>query len=348
MIYTKKYGNILDYNKEEIERIMLKNEEKKFRAKQIVEWIYDKKAKDFSAMTNLSYLLREFLKNNFYYQFLEVIKENSSKESKTKKYLFKLPDGNTIESVLLFYDDRTTACISSQVGCALKCKFCATGKGGFIRNLTTGEIINQILSMEHYSKTKITHVVYMGMGEPLLNYDNVIKSIQILQKLKKISARRITVSTSGIAPKIKEFADLETQIRLAISLHAPNDKLRNSLMPINRKYPIVELFDSLIYYQRKTQRRITFEYIMIKGINDTEEEALELSKLIKDFKIKCNVNLIPLNPVDETLKRSSPITIKKFMKILKDNGIETVVREEKGTEINGACGQLRSKNFIEK
>ncbi len=292
--------------------------------------------------------LQEFLKNNFHFEFLKKKEEHSDQATKTKKYLFELPDGNTIESVLLFYKDRTTACISSQIGCALKCKFCATGKSGFLRNLSVGEILNQILSMEHYSNSKITHIVYMGMGEPFLNYDNVLKSIEILQKVKGISARRITISTSGIAPKIKEFADLKSQVRLAISLHAPNDLLRNYLMPINEKYPLVNLFDSLIYYQNKTQRRITFEYIMIKGINDTEEVAIELANLIKNFNIKCNINLIPLNPVDDELKRSSPKIIRKFMKILRDNNIEVVVREEKGTEINGACGQLRAKNKIEK
>ncbi len=348
MINAKRYGNILDYSLKDLQDIMIENGEKKFRAKQILEWIYDKNAKDFSSMTNLSYDLREFLKNNFHFEFLKKKEEHSDQATKTKKYLFELPDGNTIESVLLFYKDRTTACISSQIGCALKCKFCATGKSGFLRNLSVGEILNQILSMEHYSNSKITHIVYMGMGEPFLNYDNVLKSIEILQKVKGISARRITISTSGIAPKIKEFADLKSQVRLAISLHAPNDLLRNYLMPINEKYPLVDLFDSLIYYQNKTQRRITFEYIMIKGINDTEEAATELANLIKNFNIKCNINLIPLNPVDDELKRSSPKIIRKFMKILRDNNIEVVVREEKGTEINGACGQLRAKNKIEK
>jgi 23S rRNA (adenine2503-C2)-methyltransferase len=347
MLNSKKYGNILDYSVEELRDIMLENGEKGFRAKQIFDWIYKKNVKDFSSMTSLSYNLRNFLKENFYYEFLEKVEVSSSESSQTTKYLFKLPDGNTIESVLLFYKDRTTACISSQVGCPLKCKFCATGKGGLTRNLSTGEILNQILSMEYYSKTKITHIVYMGMGEPFLNYDNVLKSIEILRNTKGLSARKITISTSGIVPKIREFTDLNTQIRLAVSLHAPNDYLRNRLMPINKKYPIVDLFDSLMYYQNKTQRRITFEYIMIKGINDTTEIATELANLIKNFKIKCNINLIPLNPVDDELKRSSPKAIRKFMKVLRNAGIEVVVREEKGTEINGACGQLRSKKIEE-
>ena len=347
MLNNKKYGNILDYSIEELKEIMLENGEKSFRAKQIFDWIYKKNVKDFSSMTSLSYNLRNFLKENFYYEFLEKVEVSSSESTQTSKYLFELPDGNTIESVLLFYKDRTAACISSQVGCPLKCKFCATGKGGLVRNLSTGEILNQILSMEYYSKTKITHIVYMGMGEHFLNYDNVLKSIEILRNVKGLSARRITISTSGIVPKIREFADLNTQIRLAISLHAPNDYLRNKLMPINKRYPIVDLFDSLMYYQNKTQRRITFEYVMIKGVNDTTEIATELANLIKNFKIKCNINLIPLNPVDDELKRSSPKAIRKFMKILRDAGIEVVVREEKGTEINGACGQLRSKKIEE-
>ncbi len=343
---AKKYGNVLDYDLEELQEILAQSGEKKFRAKQIFQWIYDKNSMGFGNMTNLSYELREFLKDNFYYKPLKILDKSISSQGDTIKYLFELPDGNTIESVLLYYKDRTSVCISSQVGCALNCKFCATGKGGFKRDLSVGEILNQVLSIEYYSNTKITHIVYMGMGEPFLNYDNVLKSTKIFMGLKNISARRITISTSGIVPKIKEFAEEKSQIRLAISLHAPNDPLRDILMPINRKYPLVELFDALMYYQSKTQRRVTFEYIMIKKLNDSEEIAIELLNLIKNFKIKCNINLIPLNPVDDELERSSPKTIRKFVNILRDGGLEVVVREEKGTDINGACGQLRSKNKI--
>jgi 23S rRNA (adenine2503-C2)-methyltransferase len=252
-----------------------------------------------------------------------------------------LLDGENIESVAIFNGNRTTACISSQVGCQLGCKFCATGASGFVRDLSVSEIVGQFLAMEKRVGKDINNVVYMGMGEPLLNLDNVLKSIRILNspKQRKLGIRHISISTSGIIPGIDALADFELPVRLSVSLHAPNDRIRSKLMPVNNMYPLSELMKALQNYQEKTGERITIEYIMINGVNDSEERAYELVSLLSGLDVY--VNLIPYNPVTDKYERSPQKKVKDFFRILKKLEIEAEIRKEKGTDINAACGQLR-------
>jgi len=339
--------NILNFNYEELKSEIENMGWEKFRADQICDWVYHKKVFDFAKMTNLSKVCREKLRDIYYIQPLRILEKRVSKKDKTTKYLFELEDGNTVESVLLFHRNRITACISTQVGCPLKCAFCATGQGGFVRNLETSEIISQILTMEKDENVKISNIVYMGMGEPLLNYDKVIKSVKMVvdPKMLGLSQRHVTISTAGIVPKIYDLTQEGLNIYLSVSLHAPNNRKRDRLMPINYKYPLEELVQAIKYYLEKTNRRVTIEYILIKGFNDFKEDALELAELLKGLKV--NVNLIPYNPIDiPGLERSSKKNIKEFESILKLKGIEAVVREEKGNDIDAACGQLRTRRLV--
>ncbi|MBQ3468690.1 MAG: 23S rRNA (adenine(2503)-C(2))-methyltransferase RlmN [Bacilli bacterium] len=334
--------SIYDLSFEELEEYILNNGGKKYNASQIWEWLYIHKVNSYEEMTNVKKELLEKLNSNFSIALLDV--EKIERDSDVNKYLFKLDDGNYIEAVLMKHDYGNSICISSQVGCNMGCKFCESGRLKKRRDLTTGEMIRQILQVEDDLGDRISHVVVMGIGEPFDNYDNVIKMIKIINHPKglAIGARHITVSTCGIIPKIKEFMNLDLQVNLAISLHAPNDKLRSELMPINKAYPLKDLMKVLKEYTEKTNRRLTFEYIMLKDINDSEECALELVSLIKG--INSYVNLIPYNETENLeFNRSNLVQINKFYDILKKNRINVTIRREFGGNISAACGQLRSR-----
>jgi 23S rRNA (adenine2503-C2)-methyltransferase len=294
-------------------------------------------------MTNLSKDFREELKQKCKVTDTKIKLKQVSKDG-TIKYLVEYPDGECVETVLMRFDNRAnlTACVSSQVGCAVNCSFCATGKGGFKRNLDYKEIIEQVLTIQRDTGLKVTNIVFMGQGEPMLNLDNVLKALKIFNDDFQIGARRITISTSGIISGINKLADMDLQSTLAISLHAPNHELRKKLMPIENKYPIEDLKKALINYVEKTGRRITIEYILIHGFNDTPQVAKELAQLLKD--LKCNINLIPYNSVIENdYKKPSNSNIMKFKYLLEHSGKKVTVRLERGADIDAACGQLRGK-----
>ena len=328
-------------SQKEIEKITDELHQSKFRARQIHNWIYLKSAKSIDEMTDLSKDFREDLKKIAKVTDVKIkIKQESS--DGTLKYLIEFPDGECVETVLMRFDNRAnlTACVSSQVGCAVNCSFCATGKQGFRRNLTYREIIEQVLTIQRDTGLKVTNIVFMGQGEPLLNLDNVLKALCIFNEDFQIGARRITISTSGIIPKINELSEKELQSTLAISLHAPNHKLRAELMPIENRYPIDKLKEALVNYINKTGRRITIEYILIHNFNDTTECAKELAYYLKD--LKCNINLIPYNSVSDTkYTKSSNNDIMKFKYILEHSGKKVTVRLERGADIDAACGQLK-------
>ena len=328
---------------EEITKLTDELKGSKFRAKQIHNWIYSKSVSSIDEMTNLSKDFRENLKK------VATITESKIKTKQTSsdgtlKYLIEYPDGECVETVLMRFDNRAnlTACVSSQVGCAVNCSFCATGKRGFIRNLTYQEIIEQVLTIQRDTGLKVTNIVFMGQGEPLLNLNNVLKSIDIFNNDFQIGARRITISTSGIVPQINKLAEHELQSTLAISLHAPNHKLRKTIMPIENKYPLDELKKSLLKYIEKTGRRITIEYILIKDFNSDINSAKELAEFLKE--IKCNINLIPYNDVTNTgYTKPSNNEIMKFKYLLEHSGKKVTVRLERGADIDAACGQLSGK-----
>lgn len=335
--------DILNFSYNDLKDDLEKNLKfKKFRTDQILDWIYNKHVFNFEEMTNLSKEARDKLSEYYCISNPEIVDIQKSRQDDTTKFLFKLKDGALIESVVLYYPNRISACISSQVGCALKCTFCSTGQLGFTRNMTSGEIISQILAMEKYLDIKINNIVYMGMGEPLLNYDNVINSIMNLnnKKMKNLGARHITISTSGITDKIIELGNLDIEIRLSVSLHAATNYQRDQLMPINTKYPIEELIQACQIYQEKTNKRVTFEYIAIKGFNDSKEDANNLAKLIGN--LKSMVNIIPINPNPAGYEKPKREHLIKFANVLKEKGIDTVIRAEKGTDIDAACGQLKA------
>ncbi len=328
---------------EEFEKIALNLKASKFRARQIHNWIYLKSVKSIDQMTDLAKDFREKLSEIA--QITNVkIKSKQTSQDGTIKYLIEYPDENCVETVLMRFDNRAnlTACVSSQVGCAVNCKFCATGKIGFIRNLTASEIIEQVLTIQRDTGLKITNVVFMGQGEPLLNLDNVLKALEIFNKDFQIGARRITISTSGIIPKINKLADLNLQSTLALSLHAPISEIREKIMPIENKYSLDELKKALKNYTDKTGRRITIEYLLIKDLNDNVEMAKQTAIYLKD--IKCNINLIPYNPVDKNeFKKPDNNSIMKFKYILEHSGKKVTVRLERGADIDAACGQLAGK-----
>jgi len=312
-----------------------------FRAKQIFKWIY-KGYTQFEQMTDLPKGLVKKLKSSAYISMIDIYKKYESDLDGTVKYVFSLKDKNIVESVKMKYSFGITACISSQVGCPMGCAFCASTIGGVVRNLSWGEMADQVLAIEKDSNQKARRVVIMGSGEPLLNYDELINFLKVLNSplAFNIGYRRITVSTCGIIPEIINLSKENMPINLAVSLHAPNNDIRNVLMPINKRYPILQLLDACKYYIINTKRRITFEYALIDRINDSEECAQELSELLKN--LLCHVNLIPLNPVDgNKFNRSNPSQVRKFERILLDNGISTTVRREMGSDIEAACGQLR-------
>lgn len=315
----------------------------KFRARQIHNWIYLKSVNSVEEMTNLSKDFREKLS-----EVAEVsktkIKTKQVSTDGTIKYLLEFEDGNCVETVLMRFDNRAnlTACVSSQVGCAVNCAFCATGKRGFVRNLTPSEIVEQVLTIQRDTGLKITNVVFMGQGEPLLNLNNVMEALDIFNEDFQVGARRITISTSGIIPQINKLAQMELQSTLAISLHAPIGSLREKIMPIEKKYPLTELKKSLKNYIEKTGRRITIEYLLIKDLNDTVEVAKELANYLRD--IKCNINLIPYNSTEKNeFEKSSQNSIMKFKYILEHSGKKVTIRLERGADIDAACGQLSGK-----
>lgn len=335
-IYNLTIEELIDY--------FVKNDDKKFYATELFSWLYDKEKRitSFDMATNLSKTTREKLAKDFIVSNINIVTVEEAKD--VKKYLFKLNDGEHIEAVLMYHDYGNSLCISSQVGCNMGCKFCESGRRKKVRNLETSEMVEQILKVEKDSNIRISHVVIMGIGEPFDNYENICKFIKIINHSKglNIGARHITVSTCGLIPKILEFKDFPYQVNLAISLHASNDKLRKEIMPIAKVYPLKELIDSIKEYIEKTNRRVTFEYILLKNINDSKENALELVKLLKG--INAYVNLIPYNETEALqFERSNALTIARFYDILKENNITVTIRREFGGDISAACGQLRSK-----
>lgn len=318
-------------------------EESKYRAKQLHNWIYLKSVSSFDEMTDISKKTREKIAEIADITDVK-IKDKQISTDGTIKYLLEFADGNCVETVLMRFDNRAnlTACVSSQVGCACNCKFCATAKLGFIRNLTPQEIIEQVLTIQRDTGLKVTNIVFMGQGEPLLNLDNVLKAIDIFNKDFVIGIRRLTVSTCGIVPQINRLAELDFQPTLAVSLHAPNHKLRQELMPIENKYPIDALMSALKNYVGNTGRRITIEYTLIKGFNDTVECAKELAKLLID--LKANINLIIYNPNDkDDFEKPDKLSVQKFKYILEQSGKKVTIRLERGSDIDAACGQLSNK-----
>lgn len=317
----------------------------KFRAKQIHNQLYLKFASNFDEMTDLSKSLREELKEKFLITNINIQQKQISNDG-TIKYLLKLEDGELVETVLMRFDNRSnlTACVSSQVGCKMGCKFCATAKRGFIRNLTPYEIVEQVMTIQRDIKEKITNIVFMGQGEPLLNYDNVLKAMEIFNIQFPISQRRMTISTCGIIPMIDKLAETKCQSTLAISLHAPTDEIRNKIMPVNKKYSLKELKKSLKNYTEKTGRRITIEYILINNLNDSIDCAKNLVNYLDG--LKCNINFIIYNPCKgDNFKRPDKKNIMKFKYIVESAGIKATIRLERGLDIDAACGQLTGKYY---
>jgi len=336
-------NNIKNYNLEELQKIVEDLGEKKYRAEQIFNWIYKENVTSFDEMANLPLSLREKLKENYDLHIFKIITKQESKDG-TKKYLFDVLDGNAIESVLMQYKHGYTICVSSQIGCKMGCKFCASTGVKFDRNLEPGEIVEQLQAIERDTGIKISNVVFMGIGEPLDNFDNVLKAISLLNNQKgiNIGARHISISTSGIVPKIYELADKDMQCNLSISLHSASNEKRSEMMPINNAYNIEELIKSCKYYIEKTNRRISFEYALAKENNDNLDDAKELAKLLKGM--LCHVNLIPINKIENgKYSKSTNENIMKFRDYLNSRGIVATIRRELGSDIDAACGQLRKK-----
>jgi len=338
---------ITELNLKNLEDVLIDWGEPKYRAGQIFDWVYHKPVKDFFAMTNLPPAMRERLDSEFVFQSVEPVKEVKSRDRKTSKTLFRLRDGQTIESVLMLYNKRRTVCVSSQVGCAFGCPLCATGAGGFERNLTAAEIVDQVLFFSRRLKAgdqAVSNVVFMGMGEPLVNFEAVWQAIENLTspKLLGIGARHITISTSGIAPGIKKLGKKKSQVGLAVSLHAPNDKLRDQMVPPNKMYPLEVLLSACRDYVRSTNRRISFEYALIKDVNDSVQMAIELGNLLKG--LNCFVNIIPVNPADHTDFIPPPkAKVQYFSETLARHHVANTVRMRRGADIDAGCGQLKAR-----
>ncbi|NIK79152.1 23S rRNA (adenine2503-C2)-methyltransferase [Paenibacillus castaneae] len=332
---------------------LLEHGHRKFRASQVWDWLYKKRVSHFSEMIDVNSECIQLLEEHF---IIHTMSEHLRQESEdgTIKFLFTLKDGNLIETVLMRHKFGLSVCVTTQVGCNIGCSFCASGLLAKSRDLSSGEIVEQIMKVQHHldkaqQDERVSHVVVMGIGEPFDNYNNMVDFILVIkdQKGLDIAARHITVSTSGLAGKIYEFADSDLKVNLAVSLHAPNNELRTRIMKINRAIPIEKLMQAIDYYLEKTNRRITVEYILLKDVNDQKEHALELAELISDRRQLANVNLIPYNPVDEhsQYQRSDRETVRAFYDTLKKQGISCSVRLEHGTDIDAACGQLRSKQL---
>ena len=335
-------NSIYDLTLEDMEKFFLDNNSKKFHALQLFSWLYEKRVNSYDEITNISHEMIDKIKNNYSIERLKIV--DIQEDTDVCKYLFELFDGEHIEAVLMRHDYGNSICVSSQVGCNMGCKFCESGRRKRVRNLKTSEMVLQILMIEELLKERISHVVVMGIGEPFDNYDNLINFFKIINHPKglAIGARHITVSTCGIVPKIYEFSEFPLQINLAISLHAPNNEIRNKIMPINKVYNIEEVMKAIKVYLKKTNRRVTFEYILLKGFNDSDECALELAKLVKN--VNCYINLIPYNETNNIdFHRTNTIQIMRFYDILKKNSVNVTIRKEFGSKISAACGQLRSK-----
>ena len=341
--------DIKSLNLEELTGFIVKNGEKAFRAKQVYQWLHVKQVDTFDEMTNLSKAFREKLEQLCYITDLHQEAVQISKIDGTRKYLFLLEDGNVIESVLMRYKHGNSVCISSQVGCRMGCRFCASTLDGLVRGLKPSEMLDQIYKIGKDIGERISNVVVMGTGEPMDNFDNLLKFIELLtdENGLNISQRNLTVSTCGIVPRMRELADLQLAITLALSLHASNQKKRLELMPVANKYDIHEVIDACRYYFEKTGRRVTFEYSLVGGVNDTDEDARELSRLIHGM--NCHVNLIPVNPIKERdFVQSNAAVIAAFKNKLEKNGINVTIRREMGRDIDGACGQLRKRYITSK
>jgi len=345
--------SIYSFTFEQLEEWIVEHGERRYRAEQIWDWLYRKRVKQFSHMKNLNDSCLKLLEEKLTFSTMEEELRQESSDG-TIKFLFKLADGNLIETVLMSFPYGMSVCVTTQVGCNIGCSFCASGILAKNRDLTSGEIVEQIVKVQMFLDTRlkeerVSHIVVMGIGEPLDNFENVSNFLYTVNHDRglAIGARHITVSTSGLAHRIYEFTDLDIQVNLAVSLHAPNDELRTSIMKINRAFPIEKLMKAIDYYLEKRNRRLTFEYILIHDVNDQVEHAQELATLLAEKKHLSYVNLIPYNPVSEHIQyqRSSDDNIQAFFQTLKKNGIHCGVRQEQGADIDAACGQLRSKQM---
>lgn len=340
--------DIKSMTKKELEEELLAMGEKAFRAGQLYQWMHVKLARSFDEMTNLSKAFREKLKEEYTYTALQAVQVQESKLDGTKKFLFELEDGNVVESVWMQYKHGNSVCISSQVGCRMGCRFCASTLDGLERNLRPSEMLDQIYAIQLLTGERVSNVVVMGTGEPMDNYDNLLRFLQLLtdENGLNIGQRNVTVSTCGIVPKMRQLAGEQLQITLALSLHAATDEKRRELMPIANRYTIQELMEACAYYFEKTGRRITFEYSLVGGVNDTDEDAGRLSALAKP--LNCHINLIPVNPIRERdYVQSEAGRVRAFQEKLTKNHINATVRREMGRDIDGACGQLRRKHIQE-
>ncbi len=340
---------IYDYTLNDLEEYLINLGLKPFRAKQIFKWLYEKRVDSFDQMSDISKDLKEQLNKDFIISTFKVVRKQESKDG-TVKFLFELNDGALIESVLMVFDYGNSACLSSEVGCNMGCSFCASGLLKKQRNLTAGEIVLQALTIQKYldnDNRRLDNIVVMGTGEPFDNYDNLMKGLSIINSPYglEIGARHISISTCGLVPMIKKFADEKTQYNLAVSLHAANDELRNKLMPINKAYNLASLFEAIDYYESKSNRRITFEYLLIQGVNSNEKDADDLKKLLKGR--NAYLNLIPYNEVKENeYKSTSPKETLTFYDYLKKRGLSVTLRQKRGDDIDAACGQLRAKEIL--
>jgi 23S rRNA (adenine2503-C2)-methyltransferase len=347
---------ILSLGQSELRDWFAARQESRYRSEQVLRWIYQKRADRFEQMSNLPEVLRASLQSCFSLRSLRCVRQTGSKDT-TRKFLFSLPDQNLVESVLIpaspaLYgstSDRRTLCISTQVGCAYGCKFCASGLSGWTRNLQASEIVEQIIQVEAITAEKVNNLVFMGMGEPLANFCNVMRAIEIINAPwgLGIGARHITVSTSGLAPQIRQLAEHPLQVRLAISLHGATDDVRNQIMPVNRKYNLASLIEACVYFTEKKKQRLTFEYILIESVNDQNEQAAALGALA--VRLKAKVNLIPYNRVEGLpWKRPSLNRQQAFLRTLERSGVDATIRREKGHDIDAACGQLRLQTLRDK
>ncbi len=338
--------DILKLSEKDLKDYFVLKKQPGFRAKQVYSWLHEKLVDSFDDMTNISKDMREMLKEDFYIEHLELVQRLVSNIDGTEKYLFKLWDGNVIESVLMRYKHGNSVCISTQVGCRMGCRFCASTIDGRARDLTSSEMLKEVYTIQNISGERVSNIVLMGSGEPMDNFRNVVDFVKQVSSENDlhISQRNITISTCGLVEKIRELADMKLGITLAISLHASDDKIRRELMPIANKYSIAEILDACRYYFEKTGRRVSFEYSLVASVNDTIEEADNLASLLKGM--NCHVNLIPVNPIKERdYKRSDKKAVEAFRKHLEKKGINATVRREMGSDIQGACGQLR-KSYL--
>ena len=333
----------LELNTNEIDSLLTVLGESSFRAEQIHNWIYDHGVVSWGEMENLPQSLRDNLENMIPLHPLRIIKISGSDSKSTRKYLFETLDGQNIESVLMNDRKRTTVCISSQVGCAVDCKFCATASMGFIKNLSVGEIVDQVIHLQSQSKSRITNVVFMGMGEPFLNYKSVIEAAKILSQEMGFGARRITISTAGIVPKIRQLADEDHKYKLAISLNGTDERSRNTIMPLTKTHSLKSLIESAHYYYKKIRRFITFEYVLLKDVNDSPEDGKRLIDLLRS--LPCKVNVIPYNEIGGKYNRPKEDKIQAFLHSLKHAPFTVTVRWSKGTDIDAGCGQLAVKDL---